>query len=112
MNELKEDLIKIVRGEVLDDAESLKTYSHDTGILEVTPKVIAFPKDVEDIKNLVNYVNQHKNQNPSLSITPRSAGSDMGGGPLNNSIIIDVTRHLNKIKELKPHTATMQPGVF
>ena len=97
INELK----KIVKGEVLADGETLKKYSRDASLFEVKPQVVVFPKDVEDVKELVNYVTLRQTQGASrLSLTPRSAGTDMSGGALGESVVLDFTKYFNRIKEI------------
>ncbi len=109
---LFEELKKTVTGEVLEDGETLLSFSHDASIFEVTPRAVAFPKNTEDVKNLVKFVNKHKKDYPLLSLTGRSAGTDMGGGSLNDSIIISFTQHLNQIKGVEGNIATTEPGVY
>ncbi len=106
MDEIK----PIIKGEVLDDEETLKTYSKDASIFEIKPQVIVCPNDSEDIKKLVNFVNSRHEEH--LSITPRSAGTCMSGGAINDSIVLDMTKHFNKIEEIGPDFALTQPGVF
>lgn len=96
-----DELKKIIRGEVDTTEESLFRYSHDASIFEVTPKCIIYPKDEADIKNIVKWVKENKEKFPELSITARAAGTCMSGGPLGESIILDTTRYINKIIEVK-----------
>ncbi len=110
---LKEEIQKIIEGDVLDDADTLTKYSHDASLFEVCPKVIVYPKDTEDVKKLVNFINQNKKSDPTLSLTGRSAGSDMTGGPLNESIILDFTKYFKKESiDTAKLEATVEPGVF
>ena len=109
---LFEELQKSVKGEVVQDEQTLQNFSHDASIYEVTPRAVIFPKNTEDIKNTVKFVNKHKKENSKLSITARSAGTDMGGGSLNESIIISFTKYFNKIIAIKDNIATVQPGVY
>ncbi len=103
-----EEIAKIFKGEVLDDEVTLKTYSRDASLFEVKPKLVVFPKDAEDLKALIKWVRE----NPGHSVTMRAAGSDMTGGPLNNSIIADVTKHMNRLGEIEGENITAEPGVF
>ena len=105
---LKEDLQKIVTGEVTDDATSLEVFSKDASIFEITPQIIIAPKDTSDIKALVKFVSSH----PNLSITPRAAGTDMSGGPLSDSIVLDMSKYFNQVIEVGTDYATTQPGVY
>lgn len=91
------------------DTASLTAASHDASLFSVTPQAVAYPKNTEDIQALVQFANQHTNE--KVSLTVRSGGTDMSGGPLNESIIVDV-RHLNRVKEVTGHHATVEPGTF
>ncbi len=94
---MKDEIKKFFRGEVEDDEETLDKYSHDASLLEVRPKVVVYPLDKEDVKNLVKWVGENKVTYPELSITPRSAGTDMSGAAIGESIILDFTRHMNRL---------------
>lgn len=108
--DLPGELLSLVKGEVLSDDETLTTYSKDASIFEIKPQVVVCPNDSEDIKKIVNFVNQTPGQ--KLSITPRSAGTCMSGGAINDSIILDMTKHFNKVIEIGDDHALTQPGVF
>lgn len=116
---MKEEILKFFKGEVLDDEATLFLYSHDASLLEVMPKLVVYPKDTEDVKNLVKWVGENKARYPSLSITARCAGTDMSGGAIGESIIMDFTRHMNKLLggplPMKTHDEweiSVQPGMF
>jgi FAD/FMN-containing dehydrogenase len=100
---LKAEIKTFFKGDVEDSPEALKKYSTDYSIFSVKPEIIVYPKDVEDIKNLVKFVNKKREEEGFiyLSITPRGAGTDMTGGPLNDSIIIDMSRYMNGVLEVK-----------
>ena len=109
---LFEELKNLIKGEVAEDEQTLQNFSHDASIFEVNPRVVVFPKDAEDVQNVIKFINNHKKENPTLSVTGRSAGTDMGGGPLNESIILSFTQHFNQILGLVGNVATTQPGVY
>lgn len=112
-SEIKNELSKIIEGEIFDDEETLKKYSRDASLLEVRPSLVVFPKNSEDIKKVVGFVSKNKGANPELSVTVRAAGSCMSGGSLNESIILDVSKYLNKVSVDKDKKeATVQPGAF
>jgi FAD/FMN-containing dehydrogenase len=109
---LKPELEKIIHGEVDDSAEAIEKYSHDASMFEIKPKIVVFPKDSADVQALVTFVSAHKKAEPDLSLTARSAGTDMAGGAINDSIIVDFNRHLTAIEEVTPEFARAQPGTF
>lgn len=109
---MKEEISEIFEGEIFSDEETLKKYSHDASLCEVTPSVVLFPKHSEDIKKIVSYVSASKSKDRSLSVTVRAAGSCMSGGSLNDSIILDTTKYLSGIKGFSGYSATVLPGTF
>ncbi len=112
MNNIFDTLKPDFKGDIDTLDATLSTYSHDASLFEIKPKVVVYPKDAEDIKTLVKWVNANKKQDPSLSITARSAGTDMSGGAIGSSIIMDFTRHMNLIKEVTPDHAVVMPGCY
>jgi len=105
---LVEEIKKIFKGEVVDDNATLELYSRDASLFKVKPELVVFPKNAEDLKALVKWVGE----NSGYSITPRAAGSDMSGGPLNESIIADVTRHMNHVGKIVGESITVEPGAL
>lgn len=111
-NNLLQELKKTIKGDVLTDEQTLETYSHDASLFEVKPQVVVFPKDEEDIRQLVNFVNKNKKDNPTLSLTARSGGTDMSGGSINDSIIVCFEKYFNHTPKIHGAIATTEPGVF
>jgi FAD/FMN-containing dehydrogenase len=112
MDEIIKKLQEDFKGDIDISDSTLSTYSHDASLFEVRPRVVVYPKDAEDIKTLVRWVNVHKEQDPTLSITARSAGTDMSGGAIGSSVIMDFTRYMNVIKEVTPDHAIVMPGCY
>lgn len=108
---LKEEIVRFFKGEYLDDWETRKKYSHDASLLEVIPEAVLFPKDVEDIQDLVKFAASEKKNNPSISITARSAGTCMSGGSINESLILDFTKYFNGFS-IKGESAEVLPGTY
>src|SRR5258706_479980 len=54
----------------------------------------------------------HKKDNPELSLTGRSAGTDMSGGSINDSIIVSFMKYFNREPVIHDNIATTEPGVF
>lgn len=109
---LKEEIKKFFKGDILDDEATLLKYSRDAGFFFIKPKLVVFPKNSEDIQKLVSFVADAKAGNPELSLTARSAGSDMSGGPINESIIVEFDKYFDKIKEVGENYAIAEPGIY
>jgi FAD/FMN-containing dehydrogenase len=113
MDGLKEKLVAHgFLGELDDSLETRELFSHDASMFEVVPQLVAAPKDSADVQRLVRFVAAHKKKHPALSLTGRSAGTDMAGGAINESIIVDFARHFTKIGPITGLRGTAEPGVF
>src|SRR3989338_2238248 len=116
---LADELKKIIKGEVETDDATLKEHSRDYSIFKVRPEAVVFPCDAEDVKALVKLVREERKKGEQISLTGRAAGTDMTGGPLSESIVVNFTRHMNRIKEVVgPEEgsgqayAVVEPGVY
>jgi FAD/FMN-containing dehydrogenase len=110
---LADDVRGVVAGEVDDTAATLERMSRDASLFTIRPEVVVAPADAQDVCRLVEFASEKAKAGEHISITARSAGTDMSGGPLNDSIILDMTKHFNKIIEVTDDGhATVEPGVY
>jgi glycolate oxidase len=105
-------LAKIVGDEnIYSDKAHLIAYSYDATRERYKPDAVIFPRDEQDVSNILKYCNEHK-----IIIVPRGAGSGFTGGalPANGGIVLAFEKHMNKILEidLENMVAVVQPGVI
>jgi FAD/FMN-containing dehydrogenase len=113
MDEIKIALTKLgFAGEIADDPATLDFFSHDASMFELRPKLVVAPKDAKELQSLVKLVADSKKKHPQLSLTARSAGTDMSGAAINDSIIVDFGKHFTAIGEVSATAAHVQPGVL
>ena len=112
MDERIKSVLKKIVGEskFLDSKEDRISYSYDgTPLQEQMPDAIIFPKDKEQLSEIVKICNKER-----ISIVPRGSGTGLSGGsiPVENSIVITLN-HWNKILEIDEAnlTITVEPGV-
>lgn len=110
--EIKLSLSALITGDVLVDEKTLTAYSHDASLFEIMPQAVVFPKNSADVQAIVKWVEKNKAQYKNLSITARSAGTDMSGGAVNNSIILDFTRYMNAFHGIVDNVAIVEPGCY
>jgi FAD/FMN-containing dehydrogenase len=74
------------------------------------------PKSQKDIEIAVTVLGKETKRFPSLSLTPRAAGTGLGGGSLTDSVMIDVCTHMHHIDEVVKTkdglTITCEPGAM
>ncbi|MDB5160043.1 MAG: putative oxidoreductase [Candidatus Saccharibacteria bacterium] len=112
MEDLFHKLQQVFKGSILTHREDRIEHSRDASIYEIIPQAVLEPKDSKDIQNLVTFVHQYKETYPSLSITTRSAGTDMSGASIGSSLILSMTKHFSRIGGLSGTILHAQPGVF
>ena len=100
-----------IQGEIKTDEETLKKYSRDESIFELRPQALVLPKNVEDIKQLVKWVSENKEKDSSLSITARGSGTDMTGGAIGESFILDF-KNINRLIRIGGSWAEAEAGML
>ncbi|MGH7195979.1 MAG: FAD-binding oxidoreductase [Candidatus Saccharimonadales bacterium] len=100
------------QGDFDNSDEALEFYSHDASMFELKPELILKPKNAKDVELAVKTVTSKKSENPNLSLTARSAGTDMSGAAINDSIILDFNKYFTSIEKVSETAAQAQPGVF
>ena len=103
-------------GGISTDKKFLEAYSYDESIFSVRPQVVLQPKGSQDVEIAVKTLNKLKAKFPALSLTPRAAGTGLSGGSLTDSVVIDVTAHMNKIStpihRKEGVSVTVEPGAY
>tara|TARA_B100002051_G_scaffold276628_1_gene326245 strand:- start:16805 stop:18658 length:1854 start_codon:yes stop_codon:yes gene_type:complete len=104
------------RGGISSKKALLDAYSTDESIFSIRPQVVIQPKNRGDVEIATKVIAEETKRFPSLSLTPRAAGTGLGGGSLTDSIVIDVCAHLNKIGDVitkkDKTTFTCEPGAM
>lgn len=98
----------LIHGDVDASADTRESASHDASIFEIKPEVVVRPKNVEDVRNLVKFATEYQ----GVNLAARSGGTDMSGGPLTTSIVVDFLKYFNQIKKIGDGYAVTQPGVY
>lgn len=85
------------KGEVSTQAVLLDKYSTDESIFSIRPQVVIQPMDARDVEIAVSVLSRETKRFPTLSLTPRAAGTGLGGGSLTDSVVIDMKEHMNHV---------------
>lgn len=102
-------------GNVSSNKELLDAYSTDESIFSIRPQVVIQPKHKTDVEVLVKVIAKETKRFSSLSLTPRAAGTGLGGGSLTDSIVVDML-HLDNMGAVTVKkdkiTFTCEPGLM
>src|SRR3954468_22529315 len=101
-------LRRVIRGDVLFDAFDRGRYSTDASIYQVEPIGVALPKGAEDVEAAIALAREE-----GFPVIARGGGSSQNGQTLGEAVVLDTSRHMNKVLEFDPAagTAVVQPGI-
>jgi FAD/FMN-containing dehydrogenase/Fe-S oxidoreductase len=103
------DLHRRLDGELHTDELLRRLYATDASIYREIPLAVAYPRHAGDIRALIVFAREH-----GLSLIPRSAGTSLAGQCVGSGIVVDVSRHMNRILEIDAAAGRVrvQPGVI
>jgi len=110
--DIAKDLQAKLKGEVTLEEVDRERVARDTSLFYVKPEMVVYPKDAHDICSLLEYVTMKKKEGLRIAVAMRSAGTCMTGGSLTYSILVDTTKHMNKVSDVTKYSATAEPGVY
>jgi FAD/FMN-containing dehydrogenase len=101
---LKRDL----EGEFFTDETTRRLYATDASAYREIPIAVAIPRTKDDLLKLINFAAKNK-----TSVIPRTAGTSLAGQVVGGGIVVDVSRHFNRIIEVnvKEQWAIVEPGI-
>ncbi|AQZ65306.1 Glycolate dehydrogenase, subunit GlcD [[Actinomadura] parvosata subsp. kistnae] len=103
---LARTLAPLIAGDVRDDPYTRHLYSSDASMYAIEPLAVAFPRDADDVQALVLACGEL-----GVPVLPRGAGTSLAGQTVGAAVVVDFSRHMNRILEIDGRTARVQPGV-
>ena len=95
-------------GEVSARETRLKQFSTDRSFLKIQPELVVYPRFNEDIQKIMRFSWQLAEKGHIFGITARGYGGSTDGSSIGKGIILDISRHLDKVKELDLRAKTVQ----
>ena len=91
------------------DMMTRAAYSSDASIFRRIPAAVAEPADTEDIRAALGHARMM-----GWPVVARGGGTSVAGNAIGEGLIIDTSRHFNRILSIDPEqrTATVEPGVI
>ncbi|NLS17324.1 FAD-binding oxidoreductase [Rhizobium sp. P40RR-XXII] len=99
------------RGDVETDEGARTVTSTDNSIYQVKPAAILYPRGATDLKVIAAAISEPAFS--ELAIAPRGGGTGTNGQSLTSGIVVDCSRHMNRILEIDPvrRIARVEAGV-
>ncbi|WP_409316885.1 FAD-binding and (Fe-S)-binding domain-containing protein [Pseudomonas sp. KCJK9016] len=86
------------RGEISADYASRVVLATDNSIYQRLPQAAVFPRDADDVALLARLIAEPAYR--TVVITPRGGGTGTNGQSLTDGIVVDLSRHMNRILEI------------
>ncbi len=98
-----------LQGDLYYDDLYKAIYATDASIYRMLPQAVAYPKNEDDLKILIDFARQN-----NTTLIPRTAGTSLAGQVVGKGIIVDVSKYFTKIIEFneKERWIKIQPGVI
>lgn len=113
MNKVAHYLQEHLSGEVITSSDARKYFSTDGSVFTVTPSMIAYPKNENDVRKIARFTWQLAERGRVIPITARGKGSDQAGAALGSGIMVAFPAHMNKIIEFdgRSGNVVIEPGI-
>ena len=101
-------LSREIEGDVLFDPFSRGRYSTDASHYQIEPIGVVVPKTEADIRTAMDIA-----RDENIPILPRGGGTSQCGQTIGEALVVDVSKHLNKVLDFDPdqQQITVQPGI-
>ena len=95
-------------GDLMTGAMMRKLYATDASEYQEMPLAVAFPKDDGDVREIIVFANENR-----IGLIPRTAGTSLAGQVVGGGLVVDLSRHFNRILEINKESrrVRVQPGV-
>ncbi len=105
--ELAAALRKAGLSEIDTSARRRAEYSSDASNYRVVPQVVAFPRTTDDLLAALGVCREL-----GVPLAGRGAGTSIAGNALSTGLVLDTSRHLNRVLSVDPgrRTAVVEPG--
>ncbi len=113
MNKVAHYLQEHVVGEVMTGTDARNYFSTDNSIFSITPSVIVYPKNENDVRKTARFAWQLAERNRIIPITARGSGTDLSGAALGSGVMLAFPAHLNQVKfvDAKNGVVTVEAGI-
>lgn len=99
------------QGDLERKASTRTVYATDNSIYQVEPQAVVFPRHAVDLQILARILSEP--EFCKIVIAPRGGGTGTNGQSLTDGVVVDCSRHMNRVLEIDPvrRVARVEAGV-
>ncbi|MET8076059.1 FAD-binding and (Fe-S)-binding domain-containing protein [Streptomyces sp. NPDC005303] len=92
----------------VETGPGIGAYAYDASNYRVPPRAVVFPRSADDVVAVVRACRE-----TGVPVTARGGGTSMAGNAVGPGVVLDFSRHLNRILDIDPdaRTARVEAGV-
>src|SRR6202521_3269064 len=105
---LEDRLAREITGDVLFDPFNRGRYATDASFYQITPAGVVVPRSINEALRALSIC-----RDDGRTVTPRGGGTSQCGQTVNDGIVIDFSKHINRIISLDAgnRTCVVEPGI-
>src|ERR1700729_306739 len=105
---LEDRLTREITGEVLFDRFNRGRYATDASFYQIVPAGVVVPRSIDEALRALAIA-----RDDGRIVTPRGGGTSQCGQTINDGIVVDFSKHLNRIISLdvENRTCVVEPGI-
>ncbi|MCY3678363.1 MAG: FAD-binding and (Fe-S)-binding domain-containing protein [Gemmatimonadetes bacterium] len=105
---LADRLRRHVEGDVRFDALTRALYATDASIYQIRPLGVVLPRSLDDVDAAITIAREE-----GVPVLPRGAGTSQCGQAIGRALVVDTSRHLDRVLAVdhQARTAQVEPGV-
>jgi FAD/FMN-containing dehydrogenase/Fe-S oxidoreductase len=105
---LEQELRANTTGDVFFDAFNRGRYATDASFYQIMPAAVVVPRSMDEALRTLAIARDH-----GLTVTPRGGGTSQCGQTVNDGIVVDLSKHLNRIVSLdvENRACVVEPGI-
>src|SRR5258707_9019201 len=108
LSKLEQRLRSDISGDVLFDRFNRGRYATDASFYQIMPAGVVVPRTMDEARRPLQIA-----RDAGLTVTPRGGGTSQCGKTVNDGIVVDVSKHLNRVLslDLDNRTCVVEPGI-
>ena len=98
-----------LEGSLFYDELHKSMYATDASVYRKKPLAVAIPESIQDLQAIIHFAKEN-----NTTLIPRAAGTSLAGQCVGDGIIVDISKHFNKIISFdqEQQTITVEPGII